>query len=204
MRYVTLVLVGALGALPMLGETASKTALEAAVRFVPAVLNGTMAPETHGLDVHDFVIAEEPVACDQEFLAEWLQTWHGDAIADELVSSYRLQGAQPSAVPSHLGNVPVLALRRFEIGDDGYDWPALRAAFPTVRGVVRISLPAEDSLGVYAVAHYEVITAKGAAFANFQRFEKQSNGMWRPTSGVTGSLGKTAANRGVREARAPR
>ena len=88
MRYATLLLLGTFGALAAPAESPHADALEAAVRFVPAVLNGTRAAETEGLLLRDFVIAEEPVACEGEYLAEWLRKGHSDAIVEENVASY--------------------------------------------------------------------------------------------------------------------
>ena len=198
MRYVTLLLLGTLGASPALAASPQTAALEAAIRFVPAVLNGTRAAETAGLLLRDFAIAEETVACEEQFLAEWLKKAHSNAIVEELVASYHANGAQPTRLESDTTGIPILELHRFQTEGNQYDWSRLSAAHPNVRGVVRMSLPALDSQSMYAVAHYEVITPAGAAFANFEKFEKQTDGTWKPTSGVTGSLRSVVDHRGDR------
>lgn len=200
MRYVTLLLLGTLTTSPVLAEQ-PRTALEAAVNFVTTVVAGTRAAETDGLVLGDFVIADEPVACEQVYLAEWLEKWHSQPIVEELADSYRRNGVQPSRIHTDISPVPIVALHQFVKGDDQYDWSRLRSAHPEIRGVVRMSLPALDSQGVYAVAHYEVVTPKGKAFANFHKFEKQGDGTWKTTWGVTGRLLSAADRRAEAVAR---
>ena len=105
---------------------------------------------------------------------------------------------QPARIRSETSGFAILQLRAFETSDNQYDWSRLSVTYPNVRGVVRMSLPALDSQSVYAVAHYEVVTPSGVAFANFKEFEKQGDGTWKPTSGVTGSLRSEADHRANR------
>ncbi len=202
MRNGTMLLLATFAATSIAAQPLQDTALKAAVRFVPTVVRGTKTSQTAGLIPSDFAIAEETIACDDAFLTEWLEDRYSHPLVQELLASYRMNGAERPGIHSEETYIPILALDQFSKGDNEYDWEKLRSAFPAVRGIVRMSFPAMDSQRVYAVAHYEVITPKGRAFANFHMIEKQGDGSWRVTTGVTGSLQNAVTRSSAAAARA--
>lgn len=184
MRKLALLVASVIITTSLFAQSGGDTALRAAIRLVPTVVGGTETAETKSLKLDDFVIAEETITCDHAFLSEWVGKWHSRRLAEELAASYR--DARPARVAGVEASIRILALDQFSTGEHDYDWQKLQTAHPDIRGIVRMSLPALDSQNAYAVVHYEVITPQGRAFANFQNLEKQGDGTWDATSGVTG------------------
>jgi len=93
----------------------------------------------------------------------------------------------------------VLPLDEFENGSFEYDWQRLNQKYPGVRYVVRLSWPAVDRVGTYAVVRYELIGRDRPAtypsqqpwqHASLVQFEKQNDGSWKRGIGSTGNIWK--------------
>lgn len=136
--------------------------------------------------VSDLTIGNAP-----EHLRRFATDWHGSAIADEIIASYEERRQSPRRIGlTNVKEVPVYPLERFRTDALNYDWARLNATYPEVRAIVRISRPATDSLGTYAVVRYEVISPGGPAWASFIEFQKQFDGSWKWTHGNFGSIWK--------------
>ena len=117
-------------------------------------------------------------------------------IAEELLLSYGESGPPTREFEAKTAaGFQVLPLEEFEAGATGYDWRRLNEKYPNVRHVVRLSWPALDKLGTYAVVRYELIgrdrppSHKGTwQHASFTKFEKRENGTWNRTVSIIGSL----------------
>lgn len=203
MKTATLFLLVTLAACPLLAGSPDQTLLGAALDYVPTVVTGTISAETSGFALKDYAIDNETAGGDAGYLRWWLPQWHGNAIADELNAAYFENGKHSARLKSDESReVPVLALDEFRGGAGSYDWKRLRAAHPDVRAVVVMSLPAMESQGSYAVVHYDVLTEEGRAFSNFEVFEREGNGTWRYTHGVSGDLVVPKDERGLPGTRA--
>ena len=126
----------------------------------------------------------------------------GQTIAEELLRSYGEAGPAPRTIEQETvaGAFPVLPLEQFEASRFEYDWARLNQRYPGVRHVVRLSWPAVDRLGTYAVVRYELISRDRPStsvpperpwyWASFFKFEKQNDGSWRMRSGEIGEIWK--------------
>lgn len=187
MRSFTMVILSCCLSVSMFGGSPSDEVLQAALDEVSTVLSGTITDRTRGLAPEEFVIAKETVGCDEPFLAEWLDGRYGTVIVDEILDAYRgARSGNAGIGDGFAADFPILALSELEIGEERYDWERMRSLHPSIRGVVRLSLPAVETQGVIGIVHYEVLTEKGRAYGNFHIFEKQGDGSWRMGEGVTG------------------
>jgi len=123
----------------------------------------------------------------------------GSVIAEELLQSYGDAGPASTAIERKTaGGFLVLPLEQFEEGPFGYDWQRLNQKYPEVRWVARVSWPAIDRLGTYAVVRYELIgrdrPSKWKApeqpwqWGSFVKFEKQPDGSWKRGLGAVGNI----------------
>jgi len=196
LRILTLLSFGILVACPVWAAGPQDTVVPAALELVPTVALCTHTGALDGVDLRGFAISNVSVGGDEDYLSYWLSENHSDGVAGEILDSY-LENEKHAATfeaPEAL-EVPVLPLDRFRRSSGIYDWEALKAAYPEVQAIVRVSLPALDSQATYAVVHYEVIAPSGLQFANFHEFEKGFDGTWRSTHGVTGGLTVPSAER---------
>ena len=129
----------------------------------------------------------------------FVDKYFGLVIAEELLQSYGDSGPAPRMIDRvTAGRFAVLPLEQFETGPFDYDWQRLNAAYPEVRHVVRVSWPALDRLGTFAVVRYELIgrdrpctmnPAHGPwQHASFVKFEKQRDGSWKRGIAITGGI----------------
>jgi hypothetical protein len=68
-------------------------------------------------------------------------------------------------------------LRELERGES-YDWDAVAAKFPRVRGIVRVSEPAFDSLSKHAIVRIDVLTPQRAT-THVISLVKETDGTWK-------------------------
>jgi hypothetical protein len=129
-----------------------------------------------------------------------VQKRFGSVIAEELVESYGANGPARRIIDQeHAGCYAVLPLETFEAGTAAYDWERLNEKYPEARHVVRLSWPAVDRLGTYAIVRYELLGRDRPEsqpshypwqHAAFMTFEKQLDGSWEMTGGTIGALWK--------------
>jgi hypothetical protein len=129
----------------------------------------------------------------------FVDKYFGRVIAEDLLRSYGESGPAPRTIEqASAGSFAILPVEQFQSGTNDYDWQRLNLKYPHVRHVLRLSWPAVDSLGTYAVVRYELIgrdrpsTWKGGNLpwehASFVKFEKQTDGSWKRTIGVIGAI----------------
>ena len=129
-----------------------------------------------------------------------VQERFGSVIAEELVESYGPNGPAPRNIDrEQAAGYAVLPLETFEAGSAAYDWDRLNEKYPEARWVVRLSWPAVDRPGTYAIVRYELLGRDKPEYqpshipwqnASFMTFEKQNDGSWEMTGGWTGNLWK--------------
>src|SRR5947208_800973 len=99
-------------------------------------------------------IGGAPIGC-----RAFVEKYFGSVIAEDLLQSYGDSGPAPRTIDQATANrFAVLRLEQFETGAFDYDWKRLNQKYPQVRYVVRLSWPAIDCLGTYAVVRYELIS----------------------------------------------
>jgi len=128
----------------------------------------------------------------------FVDKYFGSVIAEDLLQSYGDSGPAPRAIDqATAAGFEVLALEQFQTGAFEYDWQRLNQKYPQVRHIVRLSYPALDRLGTYAVVRYEVIGRDRPSklkspwpwqHGSFVKFEKQPDGSWKRTIGVIGAI----------------
>jgi len=129
----------------------------------------------------------------------FVDKWFGSVIAEELLQSYGNAGPAPRTIDQATAGIfPILPLEQFEAGAFWYDWQRLNQKYPEVRFIVRLSWPAIDRLGTYAVVRYELIGRDRPAtlkppqrpfqWGSFVKFEKQPDGSWKPGIAAVGSI----------------
>ena len=128
----------------------------------------------------------------------FVDKFFGTVIAEDLLQSYGDAGPATQIIAqATAGPFTVLPLEEFEVGPHEYDWQRLNQRYPEVRHIVRLSSPALDRLGTYAVVRYEVIGRDRPVtypshlpwqHASFVKFEKQKNGSWKRGISQIGSL----------------
>jgi hypothetical protein len=122
----------------------------------------------------------------------FVDKYFGSVIAEELQESYGDNGPAPRTIDGPTaGGFAVLPLEEFESGAFGYDWKRLNQKYPQVRHVLRLSWPAVDRLGTYGVVRYELLGRDRPStweHGSFVKFEKQTDGSWKRTIGVTGAI----------------
>jgi len=146
------------------------------------------------------VVARRTIGGAPDGLRDFVEKYVGSAIAEDLLQAYGDNGPTPRIIDqSTTGGFSVLPLEEFEAGAFAYDWQRLNQRYPGVRYVVRMSRPAVDRLGTYAVVRYELLgrdrpqTSRSPwpwQHASFVMFEKQPDGSWKRTIGRTGALWK--------------
>ena len=129
-----------------------------------------------------------------------VQKRFGSVIAEELVESYGANGPAPRNIEQEQASgYAVLPLETFEVGRAAYDWESLNEKYPQARHVVRLSWPAVDRTGTYAIVRYELLGRDKPGpqpsrfpwqHAAFMTFEKQFDGSWEMTGGTIGALWK--------------
>jgi hypothetical protein len=128
----------------------------------------------------------------------FVDKYFGSVIAEELLQSYGDNGPAPRTIDqAFAGHFAILPVDRFETGPFEYDWQRLNQEYPQARYVVRLSWPAVDHLGTYAVVRYELIGRDRPStlrspwpwqHASFVKFEKQRDGSWKRGIGVIGGI----------------
>ena len=144
------------------------------------------------------VVARRTIGGAPAAYRKFLDKWFGLVIAEELLQSYGDNGPASRMIDQEFADgYSVLPLESFEIENGRYDWVRLNEKYPGVRHVLRLSWPAVDRLGTYAVVRYELIgrdrpvTLKSNRpwqHASFVKFEKQPDGSWERTIASIGSL----------------
>jgi hypothetical protein len=181
-----------LAAMPLAAEEAAELSailLDRAVKELPIEIAGIGWPEIERLAHEEFAVDAMTISGGADHLAEFASDLHGTVIAEELIASYAENGREATRIPtSGVGRIRVLELDAYRSGSDGYDWAALNEEFPGVKAIVRISRPAVDRLGTYAVVRNEYFTPHGRALASLTKFEKQANGSWESTMAWMGDL----------------
>lgn len=188
---IAVAMIVAFAALPAPAQEKTELAvlLDLAVDTVPQEIAGIGHPDLEGLRHANFAIAATTIRGAEEHFADFASDLHGRVIAEELISSYTERGRTVERIESSgVGNIRVLPLDEFESGTHDYDWAALVEQFPDVKAIVRISRPAVDRLGTYAIVRYEFLTPNGRAWASFLEFVKQGNRSWKHTRGRIGDL----------------
>jgi hypothetical protein len=156
----------------------------AALSEIPRVLRAGPANSTDAAVVSQRTIGGAPVA-----YRSFVDRQFGSVIAEELLEAYGAVETGSVIDGDQAGGLAVVALEDFAVGPRAYDWDRLQEKHPGVRVIVRLSLPAIDRLGTYAVVRYELI-GKGHArdWASFVKFERQNDGSWEPTVHAVGEL----------------
>lgn len=144
------------------------------------------------------VVARRTIGGAPSGYRSFVDNFFGVVIAEDLAQSYGDSGPAPRAIEQkRAGLFPVLPLEEFEVGPFGYDWQRLNQKYPEVRHVVRVSWPAVDRIGTYAVVRYELIgrdrpadypSARPWQHASFVKFEKQNDGSWKRGVARIGSI----------------
>ena len=155
---------------------------EAALRQIPQLLHAAHPTPTQGVAVAEQTIGGAPLG-----FRSFTEDFFGSVIAEELLASYS-RSELPKIDRQTAGGFAVLPLEEFQIGAEEYDWERLRQAYPHVRWVVRVSPPALDRLGSYAVVRYEVLGPHGRHYASFVKFERQNDASWSAALQRLGAL----------------
>lgn len=164
---------------------AAESVFQAAVRNIPDMLQGVQ----HSFPNSNFAIADRAVGGAKKRFLEFADKTFAPPIAEELIQSYDENGTVARSIAAgNVSGIPILAVERFSSGGTTYDWARLNVAYPNVRSVVRVSFPAVDRQGTYAVVRYEVISSAGPEWTVFEKFEKQANGSWKAEAGSADSL----------------
>lgn len=160
----------------------AETVFEAALDQVREELNGLGLSQfgDSRIPVAAIAVDERTIGGAPQGFREFTSTFFGSVIADELLDSYGVNGPVVRKITRDTADgFAVLPLDDFSTGPQSYDWHRLNAKHSGVRYVVRLSWPAIDQLGTYAVVRYEIIGPKGREGAVFLKFEKQSDGTWK-------------------------
>jgi hypothetical protein len=184
---IIVALVVLIGALPVVAQSPQPRAdiREAAIANVPTILGGMH----HKIPNGGFAIADRPAPRAETTFGEFTEKYFGVVIAEELIRSYAANDAPSASWPSiRVSSIPVLPLGEFSSGGTSYDWDRLKAKYPALQRVVRVSSPAVDRLGTFAVVRYEIIGPEGPDWAGLQKFERKSNGSWKAGVAEIGTI----------------
>jgi hypothetical protein len=186
------------------GQPAADVVFAAALQDVQQELRG--APPVNlqhrrdgvALPAGAIVVARRTIGGAANGYRDFVSTWFGSVIAEDLLESYGDTGPAPRRIDqATAGRFAVLPLEEFEVGPFEYDWQRLKQKYPEVRHVVRLSWPAVDRLGTYAVVRYELIgrdrpstypSHRPWQHASFVKFEKQADGSWKRGISRIGSI----------------
>ena len=154
--------------------------------------------DTTALPSDAIVVARRTIGGAPAAYRAFLDKWFGLVIAEELLQSYGDNGPAARTIDQEVaGGYSVLPLEAFETERFSYDWQRLNQEYPGVRHVLRLSWPAVDRLGTYAVVRYELLgrdrpatlqSGKPWQRASFVKFEKQHDGSWKRTIARVGAL----------------
>ena len=158
---------------------------EVAIAHVPEILEAMH----HEIPTGSFAIADRPAAGAEKTFGEFAEKFFGAPISEELIRSDGDDYAAFASWPSiRVSSIPVLPLAEFSSGGMSYQWDRMNEKYPVVQRVVRVSSPALDRLGSFAVVRYEIIGPAGPDWAGLQKFERQSNGSWKAGIAQVGIL----------------
>ena len=164
-------------------DKVTKVALTS-LRYHPFVVE-----QNEDLRAARFVVSDAAIGGAEASLRKFLDRRHGQQVVDEILASYHSNSTAVQRLQSDdVSGFQVRPLDAFSPGPDGYSWSALHEAFPQVRSVVRLSRPAFDRLGTFAVVRYERIPESGHASASFFEFVKNADGSWAQKQGMVGDL----------------
>lgn len=170
-------------------EDRNQKIVDAALRHVPTQLLGVVHSATAGLPESSVAISDRMVAGGApEGFRDFAEFSFGPVLAEELIRAYAENGASRKLLWREVCGIRILSLEQFSSDETGYDWDRLRAVYPEVRAVVRLSLPALDEAQAYGVVRYEVISPEGRAWAALQRFERRPDGSWKDGLGRVGAI----------------
>jgi len=138
------------------------------------------------LDPHAIVVAQRTIGGAPAAYRAFVDKWFGTAIAEELLQSYGKDGPESRAIEQEIAaGFAVLPLEQFEEGPS-YNWQRLNQKYPNVRYIVRLSWPAMDRIGTYAVVRYELIgrnrpptSTAPSQWAIFRQFEMDETQSWK-------------------------
>lgn len=154
------------------------------------------SPETNELIPENVLVSDATIAGDDAVLEQFLRENHSRTIAEEMIESYRRsRGRLQRLTATETGHAKIVRLDQFVGPPQDYKWEELGRAYPQVRVIVRMSEPAVDSMGTFAVVRYEVVTRRGFAWGVLQEFERQPDGAWLPKMGLAGNIGGPLADR---------
>ena len=171
-------------------EDRNQKLVAAALRQVPTeLLGGMIDSATHGVPERNVAISDRMVPGEApEGFRNFAEFSFGPVIAEELIWAYSENGPSRELLWREVCGIRILPLEQFSSDGSGYDWDRLRAVYPEVRVIVRLSLPALDEPQVYGVVRYEVFSPEGRAWAALQRFERQPDGSWNDGLARVGAI----------------
>jgi hypothetical protein len=156
-------------------------ALSALPQHVGGLLHDAL-PRT--ADLHHYAIANVTAGGADASIFHAGQQFYSTVLADDLLAAY----AEANRASTRLQAERVAEARVLDLGDfaagDSYDWERLNAQYPDVKGVIRISRPAE--VAGYALVRVDIIAPTGVAWLNVMELQRQSDGSWRHTRGLMG------------------
>jgi hypothetical protein len=204
---ITAFLLAVLCTLPLMAQQASPddAVLVAALSHLRQQLHGAppvdldhredlaQLPPAEALAVARQTIGGAPIG-----LHTFLEKNFGLVIAEELSKAYGQSGPAARMIEQkNADGFRVLPVEEYEESPRSYDWARLNQKYPELRYVVRVSWPAVDRLGTYAVVRYELIGRNRPAtvtsknpwqWGSFVKFEKQNDGSWEPTITAVGNI----------------
>ena len=168
------------------------------LRVAPPV-NPKYPRDLHDLPADAIAVARKTIGGAPQGYRSFVDKWFGQVIAEELLEAYGDAGPATKKIEQETASrFRVLPLEEFEAGEFDYDWHRLNQFYPDVRYVVRLSWPALDRVGTYAVVRYELIARdrpatiraarKAWQWGAFVEYEKQADGSWTRGTGVVGNL----------------
>ena len=158
-----------------------------ALSHIPMVLRTVTT--SAGATPNTVVVSQQTIAGAPVGYRSFVDRQFGSVIAEELLEAYGAVEAGSVIDMERAGGLAVLALDDFALGPRDYDWQRLKAKHPGVRSIVRVSRPAMDRLGTYAVVRYELIDdGRGHEWASFVKFERQNDGSWEPMVHAVGEI----------------
>ena len=165
-----------------------KAVFSAALSHIPQILR-TISMGPRETPAKDVAVSQRTIGGAPVAYHSFVDRQFGSVIAEELVAAYGALEAGSVIDTDRAGGLPVLALEDFALGSRAYDWARLQEEHPEVGRIVRLSRPAMDRLGTYAVVRYELIgEGPGREWASFVKFERQNDGSWEPMVQAVGEL----------------
>jgi hypothetical protein len=187
MKVIAVVILATLAALPALAQSATADEpLDTILWNTGTVKDGIISAGTRNLKASEYAIASETIRGCEKQMRAFVEKRFARTLATDLAVAYESNDTRSIDVKA-IGDIPVLALAEFETGKLSYDWERLRAKYPNVRAVIRVSVPAVAS-DAFAVARYEAITPTGPEWSAHELFEKRGDGRWHMTEGEIGDI----------------